>query len=76
MKAILEFNLPEDQIEFEESSNAYKLSLVIRELLGDMRSAIKHDCQTPEEEKEVIEKWRSHLYKLIRDKEVLNIIEV
>ena len=46
MKAILEFNLPEDQSDFELATNGYKWQLVAWELDQWLRSQIKY---SPEE---------------------------
>ena len=46
MKAILEFNLPEDQSDFDNAVNGAKWSLVAWELDQWLRSQIKY---TPEE---------------------------
>ena len=42
MKAILEFNLPDDQQDFEMASNAMKFWSVLYELDQDLRSKTKY----------------------------------
>lgn len=46
MKAILEFDLPEDNIEFELANNARKYSIVLWELDQWLRSKIKYSPDT------------------------------
>jgi hypothetical protein len=43
MKAILEFNIPEEQEEFEIASNAWKLKSIIVELDNRLRNVLKHE---------------------------------
>ena len=50
MKAILEFNLPEDQEQFEDASNGWKWSLLVWELDQHLRNETKYapDSTSPE----------------------------
>ena len=43
MKAILEFNLPDDQEDFERAVNAWKLEVAINEYSQKLRSMYKHE---------------------------------
>ena len=42
MKAVLEFNLPEEQQDFYLASNAFKLAATLRELIEDARRKDKY----------------------------------
>lgn len=56
MKAILEFNLPEDQNEFDLANNAAKLSLFAWKFQQYLRSQIKY-ADKPDDIDEIYEKW-------------------
>lgn len=43
MKAILEFNLPEDTQEYENAMNGQRLSIVISDLLNYLRQKSKYE---------------------------------
>lgn len=44
MKAILKFNLPEEQEEFRLANQGSEYSFVIWELRSELRAKLKHDC--------------------------------
>jgi hypothetical protein len=69
MKAILEFNLPEDQREFEIANQSKDMLCIIGNLEDTLRSYIKygHDFETPEEALEAI---RARLYEEINIRRV------
>lgn len=56
MKAILEFNLPEDQREFEIANQSKDMLCIIGNLEDALRSYLKygHEFKTPEEAFEAI----------------------
>jgi len=56
MKAILEFNLPEDQREFEIANQSKDMLCIIGNLEDTLRSYLKygHQFKTPEEALEAI----------------------
>jgi hypothetical protein len=56
MKAILEFNLPEDQREFEIANQSKDMLCIIGNLEDALRSYLKygHEFKTPEETLEAI----------------------
>lgn len=51
MKAILEFNLPEDQVEFEEAVNGGKWQYVLWKVDQELRSRTKYASDTDHEER-------------------------
>jgi hypothetical protein len=69
MKAILEFNLPEDQREFEIANQSKDMLCIIGNLEDALRSYIKygHEFETPEEALEAI---RARLYEEINIRRV------
>jgi len=56
MKAILEFNLPEDQAEHSWAVNAFRMASVISEVMNETRSWLKHghNFKTPDEAIEAV----------------------
>lgn len=46
MKAILEFNLPEDAQEFEQASKATSLYVILEDILNYLRNTVKHENVT------------------------------
>jgi hypothetical protein len=69
MKAILEFNLPEDQREFEIANQSKDMLCIIGNLEDTLRSYLKygHEFKTPEEALEAI---RARLYEEINIRRV------
>ena len=68
MKATLEFNLPEDQNEFEIVNNAFKAYNIIWELQQWFRSQTKHAPDTMSDDTyDTFEKCREKLNDLLID---------
>jgi hypothetical protein len=61
MKALLEFNLPEDRYEFELASKASALAYALHEIREDFRREIKYNAKLSEETIEKLEELRSLL---------------
>jgi hypothetical protein len=57
MKAILEFDLPEDRSEFEIANKANDLHSALTDLYNEMRNCLKHTDGPIEREK--IEYWKA-----------------
>lgn len=68
MKAILEFNLPEEREEFELARNGAKLSYTIGDFQSYLRSKIKYG-EMSEAERAVFEEIREILFELLGDVE-------
>ncbi len=65
-KAILEFNLPEEQLEFEQAVNASKYSSVLWDLDQYLRGQVKYPAEkTHEEFIDAMAKVRDELWKLL-----------
>ena len=73
MKAILEFNLPEDDVEFQTANNAGKMKSVLWEMDNWLRAKIKHAPDTmSEDEYNAYKKCKEYLNELLNE-EWLNI---
>ena len=68
MKAILEFNLPDDQQDFEMASNAMKFWSVLWELDQDLRAKTKYaPDDLPEDKYDAYQEVRDKLYDLMSE---------
>ena len=67
MKATLEFNLPEDHIEFEMAVNGSKMHSVLWEMDQWLRQQYKYmpDSEYSEDKYNTFEKCREHLRELM-----------
>lgn len=66
MKAILEFNLPEEQEEHQIALDGISYRCALSELSNYLRSKIKYEEHT-EEQYAVYEEIRSELYKILEN---------
>ena len=64
-KAILEFNLPEEQYEFESAHNGSKFRCVLSELDTFLRNKIKYEDLTGKDSYEELCKTREELHSLL-----------
>jgi len=68
MKAILEFNLPEDQEQFEDASNGWKWSLLVWELDQHLRNETKYaPDSTPPEKYQAYCALRDKLHEMLNN---------
>lgn len=71
MKAILEFNLPDDQQEYELANKAFSLWHVLWELDQELRAKIKYaPDDLPKDKYDAYEEVREKLHELMRDNNV------
>ena len=71
MKAILEFNLPEDNQDFQLAANAIKFWSVLYELDQDLRSKTKYAPDSlPQDKYDAYEEIRENLYELMRNENI------
>jgi hypothetical protein len=71
MKAILEFNLPEDNQDFQLASNAMKFWSVLYELDRDLRAKTKYASDDlPQDKYDAYEEIRENLYELMRNENI------
>ncbi len=70
MKAILEFNMPEDMVEHHDALHGTDWKLVLMDLETEMRSAIRygHAHKTADE---AIDHFRTRLFEIVTDKGLL-----
>jgi hypothetical protein len=68
MKAILEFNLPEDSSEFDSAVNGEKWSLAMWELSQWLRSQTKHAAEGMSDDTyKAFEDTRDKLYEILNE---------
>ena len=67
MKAILKYNLPEEQEEFETANNGWKYRSVLLEYDNHLRSKIKYDESLTEEQYKVYEDARNKLWEFLNE---------
>lgn len=69
MKAILEFNLPEEQDSFDKAANAWKMWLAISEFDNKLRGWVKyeHNFNNPEE---ALHETRRLLHELLSEENI------
>ena len=71
MKAILEFNLPDDREDFELASNAMKFWSVIYQLDQDLRSKTKYaPDDLPQDKYDAYEEVRELLHEFMRNENI------
>ena len=75
MKAILEFNLPEDQHDHKYALAGTDALLVISDLLNEIRSKLKYDSgQFKDCDEKTLEIVREYVVELKRDRELPELI--
>jgi vacuolar-type H+-ATPase catalytic subunit A/Vma1 len=68
MKAILEFNLPDDQVEFDLANNGRKFWSVLWELDQDLRAKTKYaPDDLPQDKYDAYQEVRDKLYELMSE---------
>lgn len=68
MKAILEFNLPDDQSDFESAINGYKWELAMWDMNQYLRSVTKYaPDETSAEVVEALDKARDELFNILNN---------
>ena len=71
MKAILEFNLPDDQIEFDLANNGRNFWSVLWELDQDLRAKTKYaPDDLPQDKYDAYQEIRDRLYELLSEHNV------
>jgi len=66
MKAILEFNLPEENEEFESASNGWKYKSLLCEFDNFLRNKIKYE-DLKDEDYEIYNNVREQLWNLLNE---------
>lgn len=71
MKAILEFNLPDDKIEYEIANKAQAYHTTLWEIDQYMRNTIKHgNCDFKDKEIKTVEKLRKIFLELMQEADI------
>ncbi len=70
MKAILEFNLPEDKVDFDLALQGSDWKHVCWEMDQYLRKRVKYDEGLTEEQLEVYEDLRGEFWKFMKDNNV------
>jgi len=71
MKAILEFDLPDEQEEFDVANNAWKFKSVLSELDSKLRSILKYEQDSHTiEELDFCQKIRDFMHDEIRERNI------
>ena len=68
MEAILKFNLPDEQPEFDNAVNGWKWSIVTWELDQHLRSQIKYNDKLTEEQYNTTQEIRDKLWDILKEK--------
>ena len=69
MKAIIEFNLPDDQYEYELANKGGAMYHVLWELKSELRSMLKYG-ELPDAQYEIVEKIQDFLISSLDDNEI------
>ena len=67
MKAVLKFNLPEEQSEHRLALDGWKWKSVVIDIADKLRSALKYDDNLTPETNAYLDKFREELFQLIED---------
>lgn len=68
MEAILKFNLPDEQPEFDNAVGGWKWSLAIWELDQHLRSQLKYNDKLTEEQYNTCQEIRDKLWDILGEK--------
>lgn len=69
MKATLEFNLPDDQHEFDLAVQGSKMYVALWDISQDLRKLWKYE-ELSEEEWKMVEKIRDKFYEILSDHQI------
>ena len=68
MKAVLEFNLPEEQHEHQVALDGWRWRAVVSDIAENLRSTFKHDGTLTPETHAYLDEFREELFQLIADR--------
>jgi hypothetical protein len=69
MKAKLEYNLPDDEFEFNCAVKSTKMYFALTEIKDEIRSFIKYQ-ELKENQYEIIDKLRDRFHEILTDNEI------
>jgi len=70
MKAILKFNLPEEQEEFDIANKGWKFRLALSTHDQHLRNKLKYDEQLTDEQYKVYEEVRTKLWEILQEEQL------
>lgn len=73
MKAVLKYNLPEDNYEFNNAINGTKLRCILEDVDTYLRNKLKYESLT-EDQNDIYQDVRDYLYNLL-DEENIRLFE-
>ena len=68
MKAVLEFNLPEEHNEHQVALDGWKWRVVVWDVADKLRSVLKHDDDLTPESRACLERLQEHVFGLLGDR--------
>jgi hypothetical protein len=68
VRAVLKFNLPEDQFEHRLALDGWKWKCVVSDIADKLRNALNHDDGLTPETDAYLEKFREELFQLLEDR--------
>ena len=69
MKAILEFNMPEDQVEFDFAVQGSKMYSALWDISQELRTIWKRE-ELSEEEFKIVERIRDKFYEILDENQI------
>ena len=70
MKAILKFNLPEEQEEFEIANKGWKFRLALSTYDQHLRNKLKYDDSLTNEQHKVYDELRTKLWEILQEEQL------
>jgi hypothetical protein len=69
MKAIIEYNLPDDQFEFDNAVKSMKMWHALNEIKDELRRIYKYE-DLKENEFEMVERIREKFFEILQENEI------
>ena len=69
MKAIIEYNLPDDQFEFDNAVKSMKMFFALTEIKDELRSIWKYE-ELKENQFEMVERIREKFFEILQENEI------
>ena len=69
MKAIIEYNLPEDQFEFDNAVKSMKMWHALNEIKDELRRIYKYE-DLKENQYEMVERIREKFFEILQENEI------
>ena len=69
MKATIEYNLPDDQFEFDNAVKSMKMFFALTEIKDELRSIWKYE-ELKENQFEMVERIREKFFEILQENEI------